>query len=77
MYKNQTQSNKNRDLLKTFDAVFKSDNLNSELYKKHFKKSYAGKPTKKYLRIWNKYRKLKTYNNTKLNGLIEAPGFSF
>jgi len=51
MYETQTQSKKYRQMDKIFGAYFKSDNLYSELYKKHFKKSYAGKPTKKYLRI--------------------------
>jgi len=51
MYKTQTQSKKYRQLDKTFGAYFKIDNLYSELYKKNFKKYYAGKPTKRYLRI--------------------------
>ncbi|MBU1485870.1 MAG: hypothetical protein KKG25_13550 [Bacteroidetes bacterium] len=42
---------------KTLGAYFKSDNLYGELYKKHFKKSYAGKPTKKYLRIMEQIQK--------------------
>lgn len=57
MYETQTQSKKNRDLFKIIDPVFKSDNLYSELYKKNFKKSYAGKPTKKYLRIMEQIQK--------------------
>lgn len=51
MYETQTQSKKYRQLDKTLGAYFKSDNLYSELYKKNFKKTYAGKPTKRYLRI--------------------------
>jgi len=51
MYETQTQSKKYRQLDKTFGAYFKKDNLYSELYKKNFKKTYAGKPTKRYLRI--------------------------
>lgn len=57
MYETQTQSKKYRQLDKTFGAYFKSDNLYSELYKKNFKKSYAGKPTKKYLRIIEQIQK--------------------
>ena len=57
MYETQTQSKKYRQLGKTLGAYFKSDNLYSELYKKNFKKSYAGKPTKKYLRIMEQIRK--------------------
>lgn len=51
MYETQTQSKKYRQFDKTLGAYFKSDNLYSELYKKNFKKTYAGKPTKRYLRI--------------------------
>ena len=51
MYETQTRSKKYRQLDKTFGAYFKIDNLCSELYKKNFKKYYAGKPTKRYLRI--------------------------
>lgn len=51
MYEKQTRSKKYRQLDKTFGAYFKSDDLYSELYKKNFKKTYAGKPTKKYLKL--------------------------
>jgi hypothetical protein len=57
MYATQTQSKKYRQLDKTLEAYFKSDNLYSELYKKNFKKTYAGKPTKKYLRIMEQIQK--------------------
>jgi hypothetical protein len=53
----ETQSKKYRQLDKTLGAYFKSDNLYSKLYKKNFKKSYAGKPTKKYLRIMEQIQK--------------------
>jgi hypothetical protein len=57
MYETQTQSKKYRQLDKTLGAYIKSDNLYSELYKKNFKKTYAGKPTKKYLRIMEQIQK--------------------
>ena len=57
MYETQTQSKKYRQLKKTLGAYFKSDNLYSELYKKNFKKTYAGKPTKRYLRIMEQIQK--------------------
>ena len=57
MYKTQTQSKKYRELDKTLGAYFEIDNLYSELYKKNFKKTYAGKPTKKYLRIMEQIQK--------------------
>jgi uncharacterized protein YfaQ (DUF2300 family) len=57
MYETQTQSKKYRQLDKTLGAYFKSDNLHSELYKKNFKRTYAAKPTKKYLRIMEQIQK--------------------
>ena len=57
MYETQTQSKKYRQLDKTLGAYFEIDNLYSELYKKNFKKTYAGKPTKRYLRIMEQIQK--------------------
>lgn len=60
MYETQTQSKKYRQLDKILGAYLKSDNLYSELYKKNFKKTYAGKPTKRYLRIMEQIQKLES-----------------
>jgi hypothetical protein len=57
MYETQSQSKKSRFFNKTLGVYFKSENLYSELYKKHFKKTYAGKPTKRYLRIMEQIQK--------------------
>ena len=57
MYETQTKSKKYRQLDKTLGAYLRSDKLYSELYKKNFKKTYAGKPTKKYLRIVKQIQK--------------------
>ena len=62
MYETQTQSKKYRQLDKTLGAYLKEDELYSQLYQKHFKKTYAGKPTKKYLRIIEQIKKLKFKN---------------
>lgn len=51
MYETQIQSKKNRQLNKTLRAYFRTNDLYSQLYQKHFKKTYAGKPTKKYSRL--------------------------
>lgn len=51
MYEKQTQSKKYRGLDKTLGVYFKADQLYEQLYKKHLKKRYAGKPTKKYLKL--------------------------
>ncbi len=57
MYETQTQSKKYRQLDKTLGAYFKIDDLYSQLYQKYFKRTYAGKPTKKYLRIMEQIQK--------------------
>ena len=57
MYEKQTQSKKSRYLDKTIGAYFKTDQLYEQLYKKNFKKQYAGKPTKKYLKLTQQIQK--------------------
>lgn len=51
MYESQIQSKKLRWLDSVYGDYFKLDNLYAELRKKHFKKYYAGKPTKRYRKI--------------------------
>ena len=38
-------------------AYFQTDQLYEQLYKKNFKKQYAGKPTKKYLKLTQQIQK--------------------
>lgn len=57
MYEKQTQSKKSRYLDKTLGVYFRTDQLFEQLYKKHFKKQYAGKPTKKYLKLCQQIQK--------------------
>ena len=39
---------------KLYGESFKLDSLYEQLYQKYFKKTYAGKPTKRYLRLINR-----------------------
>ena len=57
MYEKQTQSKKSRYLDKMLGAYFKTVHLFEQLYKKNFKKQYAGKPTKKYLKLTQQIQK--------------------
>lgn len=50
MYQSQTYSKKIRHAIPCIDAMFKMENSDFSKYRKHFKKFYRGKPTKKYLR---------------------------
>jgi len=51
LYESQTQSKIYRALNKTLGAYFRAEQNYDLLYAKHFKRTYAGKPTKKYSRI--------------------------
>lgn len=57
MYESQTFSKYYRRLDKTLGVHFRTERLYEEVFKKHFKKTYAGRPTKKYLRIIEQIRK--------------------
>jgi len=57
MYKQQTKSKSMRNQIKMIDAVFKATELYEQIYSKHFKKSYAGKPTKKYIRLMSRIQR--------------------
>src|SRR5690554_2157720 len=70
MYETQTQSKKYREIDKKFGAYFKIDNLYSQLYQKHFKKYYAGKPTKRYLRIMEQIQKAESISYQEFERLI-------
>lgn len=51
MYESQTYSKKSRELIKEYKKYFSVDELYQELYSKHFKRTYRGKPTRRYSRI--------------------------
>lgn len=70
MYESQIQSKKYRQLDKTFGAYFKTDDLYNQLYKKHFKKTYAGKPTKRYLLIMEQIQKAESIPNSEIEKAV-------
>lgn len=55
MYETQTYSKKNRTSNKMFIAYYKAEKMQSEQYNKNFKKMYAGKKTKRFLRVLKAY----------------------
>ncbi|MBK9401756.1 MAG: hypothetical protein IPN36_13165 [Bacteroidetes bacterium] len=57
MYESQTHSKAYRDLGKTFGKYFQTERAFEQIYKKHFKQQYAGKPTKKYLKLSQQIQK--------------------
>ena len=50
-YEKQVQSHHYRNIEKQFGFLFGNDKLYEEIYSKHFKKQYNGKPTKRYLKL--------------------------
>jgi len=70
MYESQTKSKYYRYLDKYLGAYFKIDKLYEQLYSKHFKKTYAGKPTKKYLRIMDQIKRAERIPIEKIERLM-------
>lgn len=56
-YESQTQSKYSRKLEKLFKHYFDSGKYYEEIYSKHFKSHYNGKPTKRYLKLLEKIEK--------------------
>lgn len=50
---------------------FENDKLFEQLYKKHFKKHYAGKPTKKYLRLTRQIQKAESISFQEIKRLMK------
>lgn len=63
MYKSQVESHRYRRMGKLFDI----DDLYNEIYSKHFKQFYNGKPTRKYARL---VRKIENINQLSARGLL-------
>ena len=60
MYETQTRTKKVRAIDKRLGFYFKFDELYRQLNQKHLKRSYAGKPTKKYLRLTQKIQQVES-----------------
>ena len=57
MYEKQTYSKHAREEIKYYESLLGSEKLYQELYSKGFKKYYAGKPTKRYVRLMKQIQK--------------------
>ncbi|CDF80435.1 conserved hypothetical protein [Formosa agariphila KMM 3901] len=56
MYSKQTHSKKWRQMEAVFGTYFDRDDIYDELYSKHFKRFYKGKPTKRYFKLLKKIK---------------------
>lgn len=50
-YEKQTYSTRNRWLCRSYETLFEVEKAYEQMYSKYFKKHYAGKPTKRYLKM--------------------------
>ncbi|MDX1943191.1 MAG: hypothetical protein SFU99_21685 [Saprospiraceae bacterium] len=57
MYESQTYSKRSRKLDRMCKQIFASENFWRENNRKYFKEFYAGKPTKRFLKLWRMQRK--------------------
>ncbi len=60
LYKKQTESKSWRKMSKNLENYYGIDTLYEQIYSKHFRTHYGGKPTKRYLRL---KRKIEKYEN--------------
>jgi hypothetical protein len=63
MYSSQTKSKKWRQIEKVYGCYFDSEKHYRELYSKHFKTHYKGKPTKRYLRLMHQINKAEHFTS--------------
>jgi hypothetical protein len=64
MYECQTLSKRIRSLTSLYGFAFADDSINEQLYKKNFKKTYAGKPTKRYIKLSKQLERIdRSYKN--------------
>lgn len=70
MYDSQTKSKKWRLWDRFYGSYFKLDRLYEELYSKHFKTHYSGKPTKRYLKLMKQINKAECYTDSETEQLF-------
>ncbi len=70
MYEKQTQTKKWRQLERVYGCHFDLDRHYEELYSKHFRRHYNGKPTKKYLKLMEKINRAKGFSVEEIENLF-------
>ncbi|MBE7641054.1 hypothetical protein GUB10_11980 [Salegentibacter sp. BLCTC] len=61
MYSKQIQSKKWRQIEKIYGCYFDQEKYYEQIYSKHFRKYYNGKPTKKYKRLLKEIKKAERF----------------
>lgn len=70
LYEKQTYSKYGRSLDKLFGTYYGSEKAYEQIYSKHFKKYYAGKPTKKYLKLMQQIHRSKSISHRQIERLL-------
>jgi len=70
MYSKQTHSKKWREMEKVYGNYFDNNEHYKELYSKHFKKFYNGKPTKRYLKLLQQIEKAEKVSHLNIERLL-------
>jgi len=71
-YEKQIQSKEYRHLEKTFGPIFQREKVYDQIYTKHFRRFYNGKPTKRYLKIMSKLQAAACISETDLiNAMVK------
>lgn len=70
MYSKQTETKKWRQMKKVYGAYFDTDKCYEEIYSKHFKKYYKGKPTKRYLKLLQKINEAEKVTVSEIENLF-------
>jgi hypothetical protein len=70
-YEKQTYSHKNRKQFGLWGKLFDTDKVYEQIYSKHFKTDYAGKPTKRYLKLLNKIQAANSISKSEVLNLFK------
>jgi hypothetical protein len=70
MYKKQTKGKRERAQMKMIETYFRTGKLNEQLHGKYFKRTYAGKPTKKFTRLMQKIKRAERIPVFEAQGLL-------
>ena len=66
----KAKSKKWRQIERFYGSYFDSDKIYEELYSKHFTKFYKGGPTKRYVKLMQKLKKIDNVNSEDIEKLL-------
>lgn len=72
LYQSQAYSSKIRSQVRLWSKAFVPDEVYRELHSKHFKNFYAGKPTKRFMRLTDKLKVASRYSQLDIERMMLA-----